>query len=42
LLRRAARTERIVKGKLRGQPWNALLELTLSLAGHYRFAAEIA
>ncbi|TDJ48196.1 MAG: DNA polymerase III subunit delta [Gammaproteobacteria bacterium] len=41
LLRRAARTERIVKGKLRGQPWNALLELTLSLAGHYRLAAEI-
>lgn len=42
LLRRAARTERIVKGKLQGQPWNALRELTLSLAGHYRLAAEIA
>ena len=40
LLKRAARAERIVKGSLHGQPWNALLELTLSLAGHYRLAAE--
>ena len=42
LLRRAARADRIVKGKVPGQPWNALLELTLSLAGHYRLVAETA
>jgi len=40
LVRRAARTERIVKGSLRGQPWNALLELTLALAGRPELAAE--
>ena len=40
LLRRAARTDRIVKGSLRGQQWNALLELTLALAGRPDMAAE--
>jgi DNA polymerase-3 subunit delta len=40
LLRRAARTDRIVKGSLQGQPWNALLELTLALAGRSELAAE--
>lgn len=39
LLRRAARTDRAVKGAS-GQPWNALLELTLALAGLPRLAAE--
>lgn len=41
LLRRAAQTDRIVKGSLAGQPWNALLELTLALAGRSELAAEI-
>jgi DNA polymerase-3 subunit delta len=40
LLQRAARADRIVKGSLRGQPWNALLELTLALAGRPDLAAE--
>ena len=40
LLRRAARADRIVKGSLQGQPWNALLELTLALAGRSELAAE--
>ncbi len=40
LLQRAARTDRIVKGSLRGQPWNALLELTLTLAGRPELVAE--
>jgi len=40
LLQRAARTDRIVKGSLHGQPWNALLELTLALAGRPELAAE--
>lgn len=40
LLRRAAQTDRIVKGSLHGQPWNALLELTLALAGRPKLAAE--
>lgn len=42
LLQRAARTERIVKGSSAGQPWNALLELTLTLAGRPELAAETA
>ncbi|MFQ5636237.1 MAG: NAD-dependent deacetylase, partial [Gammaproteobacteria bacterium] len=42
LLRRAARTERIVKGSLPGRPWNALLELTLALAGRPDLSAETA
>jgi DNA polymerase-3 subunit delta len=33
LLRQAAIADRIVKGARRGLPWNALLELTLGLAG---------
>lgn len=40
LLRRAARADRVVKGSLAGQPWNALLELTLALAGRPELAAE--
>lgn len=40
LLLGAARTERIVKGSLKGQPWNALLELTLALAGQPELSAE--
>lgn len=42
LLTRAARAERIVKGSLPGQTWNALLELTLALAGRPDMAAETA
>jgi DNA polymerase-3 subunit delta len=42
LLRCAARADRIVKGSLPGQPWNALLELTLALAGRAEMAAETA
>jgi len=42
LLERAARTDRIVKGSLRGQPWNALLELTLALSGRPELMAETA
>jgi DNA polymerase-3 subunit delta len=33
LIERAAATERIVKNSNLGQPWNALMELTLELAG---------
>jgi DNA polymerase-3 subunit delta len=33
LLRMAGRADQIVKGARRGEPWNALLELTLALAG---------
>ncbi|MGI9342611.1 MAG: DNA polymerase III subunit delta [Gammaproteobacteria bacterium] len=40
LVMRAARTDRIVKGSLPGRPWNALLELTLALAGRPGMAAE--
>ena len=32
LIASASRAERIVKGSLKGQPWNALLELTMTLA----------
>lgn len=42
LLDRAAKTDRIVKGARRGNPWNALLELTLSLTGEPALLAEIA
>lgn len=40
LLAGASRADRIVKGARRGQPWNALLELTLALAGSYEMRAE--
>ncbi len=40
LVRSASRADRIVKGSLRGQPWNALLELTLTLAGADGWRAE--
>lgn len=33
LLRMAGRADQIVKGQRAGEPWNALLELTLALAG---------
>lgn len=33
LIASASRTDRIVKGSLQGRPWNALLELTMMLAG---------
>jgi DNA polymerase-3 subunit delta len=33
LIRQASVADRIVKGARRGQPWNALLELTLAVAG---------
>lgn len=42
LMASASRTDRIVKGSLRGQPWNALLELTMTLAGGHGWRAEIA
>ena len=42
LLERAARADRIVKGSVPGQPWNALLELTLALAGRPELKAETA
>lgn len=42
LVTSAVRAERIVKGSLRGQPWNALLELTMTLAGAQGWRAEIA
>jgi len=42
LITSASRTDRIVKGALRGQPWNALLELTMTLAGGDDWRAEIA
>ena len=42
LLARAARADRIVKGSRYGLPWNALLELTLALAGRSELKAETA
>ncbi len=36
LLEQASDTDRIVKGAKRGQPWNALMELTMALAGQGR------
>ncbi len=42
LVASATRTERIVKGSLGGQPWNALLELTMTLAGSTGWRAETA
>ena len=42
LIASAGRTDRVVKGALRGQPWNALLELTMTLAGGDGWRAEIA
>ena len=40
LVSAAARTDRIVKGARKGRPWNALLELTLALAGTQELSAE--
>jgi hypothetical protein len=34
LIASASRADRIVKGSLRGRPWNALLELTMTLASN--------
>ena len=42
LLTGAARTDRILKGARRGEPWNALRELALGLARSSRLLAEIA
>lgn len=42
LLRMAGRAEQIVKGARPGEPWNALLELTLALAGRPLKGAELA
>lgn len=42
LLDRACKADRIVKGARRGSAWNALLELTLSLAGERGVVAELA
>jgi DNA polymerase-3 subunit delta len=42
LLDKACKTDRIVKGARRGSPWNALMELTLALAGDNSVIAEIA
>jgi len=42
LVASASRAERIVKGSLRGRPWNALLELAMMLAGNDDWRAEIA
>ena len=36
LIEKASATDRIVKGARRGQPWNALMELTFALAGDFR------
>lgn len=41
LLRMAGRAEQIVKGARPGEPWNALLELTLALAGRPLRGAEL-
>jgi DNA polymerase-3 subunit delta len=41
LVASASRTDRVVKGSLRGQPWNALLELAMMLAGVDDWRAEI-
>ncbi len=37
LVAKARDTDRIVKGARRGQPWNAMMELTFALAGNARF-----
>ncbi len=42
LLRMAGRADQIVKGARPGEPWNALLELTLALAGRPLKGAELA
>jgi len=42
LVASAGRADRIVKGALKGQTWNALLELTMTLAGGKGWRAEIA
>lgn len=42
LLQQAAAADRIVKGARQGLPWNALLELTLGLAGGTALQAETA
>ena len=42
LLASVAKTERIVKGSRPGSPWNAMLELTLTLAGGVGWQAETA
>jgi DNA polymerase-3 subunit delta len=42
LLSGASRADRIVKGAFHGQTWNALLELTLMLAGDQAVRAELA
>lgn len=41
LLRMAGRVDQIVKGARPGEPWNALLELTLALAGRPLREAEL-
>lgn len=41
LLRMAGRADQIVKGARPGEPWNALLELTLALAGRSLKGAEL-
>jgi DNA polymerase-3 subunit delta len=41
LLRMAGHADQIVKGARRGEPWNALLELTLALAGRPLREAEL-
>ncbi len=38
LVAKACDTDRIVKGARRGQPWNAMMELTFALAGNDRFS----
>jgi len=42
LLHMAGRTEQIVKGARPGEPWNALLDLTLALAGRPLKGVELA
>jgi DNA polymerase-3 subunit delta len=42
LVASAGHADRIVKGARPGQPWNALLELTLALSGSYEMRAETA
>jgi DNA polymerase-3 subunit delta len=37
LVTKARDTDRIVKGARKGQPWNAMMELTFTLAGNPRF-----
>lgn len=41
LLRMVGRADQIVKGARPGEPWNALLELTLALAGRPLRGAEL-